>query len=83
MYLIDNWTVAKIIEDPNPANTYKNYAFLMPGFNAVYFPFIVVCGKRNISVLNIITLEHKPLISGSMPTGSPGLRFCFTQGDSS
>jgi len=64
MYLVENWFVIKCIHDPKTANTAKNYAFLLPGFDEVSFPFIAVCGKYHISILNISTLEHKPLSIG-------------------
>ena len=35
MYLVEDWAAVKIIPETNPANTYKNNAFLMPGFDAV------------------------------------------------
>ena len=81
MYVIIDWSTVKFISEPNSANIYKNYAFFMPEFDETLFPFIAICGKQHISILNINTLEHKPLISGSMPTGTPGIRFAFALGD--
>merc|ERR1712150_169623 len=49
MYLVDDWFVLKCIQDPNSANTYKSYAFLLPGFDEMSFPFIAVCGRFHIS----------------------------------
>ena len=76
MYLVDDWFVLKCIHDPITENTYKNFAFPLPGFNEVSFPFIAVCGKCHISILNIATLEHKPLTNG-IAGGYGGLRFAF------
>ena len=44
MYLIVDWCVVKCIHDPITANTYKTYAFPLPGFDEKSFPFIAVCG---------------------------------------
>jgi len=45
MYVIIDWYAVKFISEPNTANIYKNYAFLMPEFDEIFFPFIAVCGK--------------------------------------
>ena len=82
MYLVIDWIVTKCIHDPNTANTQKSYAFLLPKFSEAYFPFIAVCGKYHISILNINTLEHKPLMNGMYPV-RPGNRFAFAIADSS
>ena len=83
MYLVVDWCVVKCIFDPITANTYKTYAFLLPGFNEESFPFIAVCGQYHISILNIATLEHKPLTIGMTSSGFFGLRFAFAMGDTS
>ena len=44
MYLVVDWCVVKCIFDPITANTYKTYAFHLPGFDEKSFPFIAVCG---------------------------------------
>ena len=73
MYLVDNFSTVKLITDPNTSNIYKTDAFVMPKFDETAFPFIVVCGVQHISILNITTLEHKPLVTGLLPIGRPGL----------
>ena len=62
MYLVIDWKTVITIEDPNKANTFKTYMFPLPKFNADTFPFIAVCGNENLSILNIKTRIHKPLI---------------------
>ena len=81
MFLVIEWSIVKVIPDTNNSNINKNYAFLMPGFDENSFPFIAVCGKNHIRIVNIATLEHQKLISGEMRTDKPGLRFAFAKGD--
>ena len=79
MYLVEDWCVVKCIADPKATNI-KTYALPMPGFDEKSFPFIVVCGECHISILDITTLEHKPLTNGMTPSGI-GVRFAFATGD--
>ena len=44
MYLVVDWCVVKCIFDPISANINKIYAFSLPEFDEVSFPFIVLCG---------------------------------------
>ena len=82
MYLIKDWCFVNCILDPNTANIYKGYAFKMPKFDEMSFPFVVICGWQHISLLNIVTLEHKPLINGNMRSDKAGLQFVFAKGNS-
>ena len=82
MYLIKDWCFVNCILDPNTANIYKGYAFKMPKFDEMSFPFVVICGWQHISLLNIVTLEHKPLINGNMRSDKAGLQFVFAKGSS-
>ena len=79
IYLIKEWCFVKCILDPNTANIYKGYAFVIPKFNELSFPFVVICGWQHISLLNIVTLEHKPLINGVMRSDKAGLQFVFAK----
>ena len=81
IYLVVDWRVVKCIFDPITANTYKTYAFLLPGFDENSFPFIAVCGRYHISILNTTTLEQKPLTNGMTPTLYPSVQFAFAMGD--
>ena len=81
MYLIIDWSSVKIIPDSNTANIKKEHAFYMPLFNENHFPFIFVVGKQHISIINIATLEHKPLTIGMTNSDYSGLRFAFAMGD--
>ena len=53
MFLFDNWASIKCIHDPNSSNTDKTFAFMVPTFDADNFPFIAVCGKSNLSLVNV------------------------------
>ena len=53
MFLIYDWVNVKCIIDPDRSNTYKSNAFLVPDFDLEKFPFIAVCGKSNLSLLNV------------------------------
>merc|ERR1739844_855462 len=53
----------------------------MPLFDEKTFPFIFVVGKQHISIINIVTLEHKPLTIGMTNSDKPGLRIAFAVGD--
>ena len=46
---------------------------VMPDFDEVDFPFIALCGEQNISILDVNTLIHKPLISHDF-VRNPGLQ---------
>ena len=76
MYLVLDWETIILIEDPNAANTMKSHAFLLPGFSKE-FPFIAVCGEANLSILNVETCIHKPLIKQNMAVGHPGVQGAF------
>ena len=77
MYLIIDWSSVKCILDSNTANVKKDFAFPMPQFDETTFPFIFVVGKQHISIINISTLEHKPLTIGATNSGRIGLQFAF------
>ena len=53
MLLIDDWVNVKCIQDPNSTNMDKTFAFAAPDFDEENFPFIAVCGKSNLSLLNV------------------------------
>ena len=42
----------------------------MPGFDEEEFPFLALCGENNISILNVNTHIHKPLVSQKFTWGS-------------
>ena len=73
MYVVQDFSTVMLINDPNTSNVMKTDAFALPQFDETEFPFVVVCGQQHISILNIATLEHKPLVTGYMPTGNSGL----------
>ena len=60
-----------LINDFNDANVNKTHAFPLPGFGQS-FPFLAVCGEDNLSILNVNTLVHKPLIKQKMQVGHAG-----------
>ena len=66
MLLVHDWSTVKLITEPNPANTFKTYAFPVPDFNEETNPFIIVLGKASLSILNVRKKEHKPLIRKKM-----------------
>ena len=53
IFLFDNWASIKCIHDPNSSNIDKTFAFVVPSFDAENFPFIAVCGKSNLSLVNV------------------------------
>ena len=83
MYVVNDWSSFKCIPDPNTANIYKGYAFMLPTFDEKLFPFIAVVGKLQIIIVNVATLEHKSLVNGAMRSDKAGLRFAFAKGDES
>ena len=83
MYVVNGWSSIKCIPDPNTANIYNGYAFMLPTFDEKLFPFIAVVGKLQIIIVNVATLEHKPLVNGAMRSDKAGLRFAFAKGDES
>ena len=74
MYLVIDWKTVITIEDPNDANVFKTHMFPLPNFNVDNFAFIAVCGEQNLSILNIKTRIHKPLIKQKMIVGVPGVQ---------
>ena len=81
MFIVKEWSAVRVIPDPNKFSINNNYAFLMPGFDATTFPFVIVCGKNSIRILNVSTFDIKSLVRGEMRTDKPGLRFAFAVGD--
>ena len=45
MYVVHDWSSVRCVPDPNTANIYKGYAFMLPTFDEKTFPFIAVVGK--------------------------------------
>ena len=66
----------RLIEDPNEANVNKTHIFPLPGYSDK-FPFLAVCGEDNLSILNVNTCVHKPLIKQKMTVGHPGIQGAF------
>ena len=83
MFVVKEWSTVRVIPDPNKFSINNNYTFLMPGFDAKSFPFVIVCGKNSIRILNVSTFDIKSLVRGEMRTDKPGLRFAFAKGDQS
>ena len=73
MFLFFDWKTVIKIEDPNEANVFKTHMFPLPNFNVDNFPYIAVIGELNLSILNIKTRIHKPLIKQKMMVGIPGV----------
>ena len=63
MYLVEDWQSVRVIFDPNLANTFKTQAMLLPGFDEQTFPFIAVTGLESLSVFNVKTCTHQPLLN--------------------
>merc|ERR1719510_1615761 len=77
MYLVLDWETVILITDPNSKNTFKTFAFPVPNFDEETNPFIAVCGKASLNLLNIKTRKHMPLINQKMVVGYPGLQGSF------
>ena len=73
MYLVYNWETVILITDTNPANIFKRYAYPVMNFNEEEFPFIAVCGKASLNLVNTKTCKHFPLINQEMVVGRPGV----------
>jgi len=73
----------KLITESNPANTFKTFAFPVPDFDEELNPFIVVLGWASLSILNVKTREHQPLIKQKMQTAHPGLQGAFIKKEKS
>ena len=63
MFLVEDWESVRVIFDPNLANTFKTQTMLLPGFDEQTFPFIAVTGQENLSVFNVKTCTHQPLLN--------------------
>ena len=72
LYRVKDWQSVEVILDPDSAN-FKYYVSPLPGFDEKRFPFFALCGQQNISILNIKTLEQKPIVN-QKSTWSPGLQ---------
>ena len=81
MFIVINWQTVRIVTDPNQSNTSKTYSFLLPGFNEKTFPFVAVCGKMHLSILNLNSLCHKPLINSRF-SSKEGLQGAFAKAES-
>ena len=53
IYLVDDWLIVRKIDDRNKDNKFKTFAFLVPKFDIEKRPFIVVCGDKNLSIVNV------------------------------
>ena len=61
-YIVKDWQAVSVIPNPESAN-FNFFALPMPGFDEQAFPFLALCGQKNINILNINTYVHKPLIN--------------------
>ena len=61
-YIIIDWEIVHLIQSPESPNL-DYFALPMPGFDEKEFPFLALCGMKSISILNVNTHSHKPLIS--------------------
>ena len=79
IYLVDDWCESniRVIEDPNKDNKLKTFAFPVPKFNAESRPFIVVCGEKNLTIVNVKDETSKTIISKKMSTGVAGHQNAF------
>ena len=73
MYLVHSWETVILIKDANSANIFKRYALPVASFDEETFPFIAVCGKASLNLLNTKTCKHFPLINQEMVVGRPGV----------
>ena len=73
MYLVHSWETVILIKDANSANIFKRYALPVAPFHEEAFPFIAVCGKASLNLLNTKTCKHFPLINQEMVVGRPGV----------
>ena len=69
MLLIDDWTNIRCIQDRNSSNTVKTFAFLTPNFDMNEFPFIAVCGKQNLGLLNVRDCSYQSMVNQQMSVG--------------
>ena len=72
MYLVYDWESVTLITDPNSENTFKAFAFPIPNFDKDTNPFIAVCGKASLNLVNVKTRKHRPLINQKIAVGRPG-----------
>ena len=63
MLLVDNWEKVRVIKDSMSANIRKSFAWLLPNFDEVSFPFILVCGEMGYDILNVRDGFIKSLIN--------------------
>ena len=68
IYLVDDWSASnvRIIEDTNKDNKLKTFAFPVPNFDIKNRPFIVVCGDKNLTIINVKEESSKTIISKKM-----------------
>ena len=82
MYLIIDWVWIHKIENPDMVNPKMTYAFTLPNFNTVDFPFIAVCGEQCLSLVNLENRTVKPFVMQSF-YGLPGLQSAFIKTEQS
>ena len=78
MFLLDNWATIRCIKDPDSTNT-QQFAFIVPYFDEEKFPFIAVCGLKNLSLFNVRECTCEILMNQSMSVGQPGLQGAFAK----
>ena len=82
IYLIINWRWIYEIQNPSMANSFMTYAFVLPNFNDVDFPFIAVCGDQSLSLVNVEQKSVKPFVMQNF-YGLPGLEPAFIKTEKS
>lgn len=73
MFLFEDWTNVRCIQDPNFENIDKNVAYLLSDFHVDSFPFIAVCGQSSLSLLNVKDCSFQPLITQQMSINVEGI----------
>jgi hypothetical protein len=60
-YIVKDWQAVNVIHSQVHAN-YNFFVMPLPGFDEETYPFLALCGEKQISIINVKTCIQKPLI---------------------
>ena len=80
LFLIQDFDLVKMINNEGYFDQFKSGPVPLLDFDEENFPFLLICGFTCVSIMNVKTGEHRPLINGSgILVGYLGLTCLFVK----
>ena len=77
LLIVKDWIPVKVIREKSIDNINKQYFTKLPGFDVNSFPFVICSGFKQISLINIKTMQIQSFIEASCNTSYGQQAFFF------